>query len=101
MVHVDNHLGLESWCCPIVYRHAHQIILQATKKQPHHHTIGMGHSEPNGSGSGDHVQPFNHTLVKYLNCAILINPDVSTFWNARRRLLQKDRLDIRREFKRV
>lgn len=62
----------------------------------------MGHSESNGSGSGgsgDHVHPFNHTLVKYLNCAILINPDVSTFWNARRRLVQKDRLDIRREFK--
>lgn len=106
VVHVDNHLGLESWCCPIVYRHAHQIILTASKKQPHHHTIGMGHSESNGSsgsssssGGADHIQPFNHTLVKYLNCAILINPDVSTFWNARRRLVQKDRLDIRREFK--
>lgn len=108
VVHVDNHLGLESWCCPIVYRHAHQIILTAVKKQSSHHHHHHTSSESNGggcssnsssSGGNDHVQPFNHTLVKYLNCAILINPDVTTFWNARRRLLQKDRLDIRAEFK--
>lgn len=52
-----------------------------------------------GNGSDQPHHPFNHTLVKYLNVALLINPDVSTFWNARRRLLQKDRLDIGREFK--
>lgn len=44
------------------------------------------------------MQPFSSNLVKYLNCAILINPDVATFWNCRRRLFQKNRLDIRREF---
>ncbi|XP_031624387.1 protein prenyltransferase alpha subunit repeat-containing protein 1-B [Contarinia nasturtii] len=94
VIHVENHLGLESWCCPIVYRHAHQIILAAAKKYPHHSMISH---EVNGSDHTPH--PFNHTLVKYLNCALLINPDVTTFWNARRRLLQKDRLDIGREFK--
>lgn len=94
MIHVENHLGLESWCCPIVYRHAHQIILAAAKKNSPHSTC------QNYDANGDHpTHPFNHTLVKYLNCAILINPDVTTFWNARRRLLQKDRLDIGREFK--
>lgn len=94
VIHVENHLGLESWCCPIVYRHAHQIILAAAKKYPQNSTSV---NEINGT---DHVpHPFNHTLVKYLNCALLINPDVTTFWNARRRLLQKDRLDIGREFK--
>lgn len=82
-------MGLESWCCPIVYKHAHQIILTAIKKNPTHEI----------SSTCDQPHPFNHTLVKYLNCALLINPDVSTFWNARRRLLQKDRLDISREFK--
>lgn len=87
-------MGLESWCCPIVYKHAHQIILAAAKKYPNHSSCQ--NLEGNGS---DHPHPFNHTLVKYLNCALLINPDVSTFWNARRRLLQKDRLDIGREFK--
>lgn len=93
---MDNHLGLESWCCPIVYRHAHQIILAAVKKHPHHSTC---QNHEGNNGGGDHPHPFNQTLVKYLNCAILINPDVTTFWNARRRLLQKDRLDIGREFK--
>ncbi|XP_055309947.1 protein prenyltransferase alpha subunit repeat-containing protein 1-B [Sitodiplosis mosellana] len=95
VVHVDNHLGLESWCCPCVYKHAHQIILAAVKKYPHH--LSCQTHEGNGNDQPHH--PFNHTLVKYLNCALLINPDVSTFWNARRRLLQKDRLDIGREFK--
>lgn len=94
VIHVDNHLGLESWCFPIVYRHTHQIILAAAKKYPHHATCQT--HETNGS---DHPHPFNQSLVKYLNCALLINPDVTTFWNARRRLLQKDRLDIGREFK--
>lgn len=96
VIHVDNHLGLESWCCPIVYRHAHQIILVAAKKFPHH----LPNQAYEQNGVIDHSpHPFNHTLVKYLNCALLINPDVTTFWNARRRLLQKDRLDIGREFK--
>lgn len=93
--HVENHLGLESWCCPIVYRHAHQIILAASKKNSPHATCQRDDS----IGDPHATHPFNHTLVKYLNCAILINPDVSTFWNCRRRLLQKDRLDIGREFK--
>lgn len=109
VVHVMNHLGLESWCIRLVYHHAHQIILAAVKKHP---------SDGGGGGSGGDSplahhkpaittatttpgmpHPFNHTLVKYLNFALLINPDVTTFWNARRRLLQKDRLDIGREFK--
>lgn len=105
VIHVDNHLGLESWCVHHVYRHAHQIILAAAKKYP------QFSSHCDGNSSEVHPQqhsyqrpttpphPFDHTLVKYLNCALLINPDVTTFWNARRRLLQKDRLDIGQEFK--
>lgn len=94
MVHVDNHLGLESWFVRLVYRHTHQIILASIKKPPNDpNNIDVNIQQPNPP------HPFNHTLVKYLNCALLINPDVTTFWNARRRLLQKDRLDIGREFK--
>lgn len=62
-------------------------------------------NDGSGAGTGDRenciklsMQPFSSNLVKYLNCAILINPDVATFWNCRRRLFQKNRLDIRREF---
>lgn len=103
VVHVMNHLGLESWCIGLVYHHAHQIILAAIKKYPNDTNDPTQHSHkpaitPTTTTPGM-PHPFNHTLVKYLNFALLINPDVVTFWNARRRLLQKDRLDIGREFK--
>lgn len=99
---MDHHLGLESWCVSHVYRHAHQIILIAAKKYPQFasncdsNAIEI-HNNTQCPSTSPH--PFDHTLVKYLNCALLINPDVMTFWNARRRLLQKDRLDIGKEFK--
>lgn len=97
-----NHLGLESWCIRLVYHHAHQIILAAIKKYPQDASDSQQMSKPAitvASTTPGMPHPFNHTLVKYLNFALLINPDVTTFWNARRRLLQKDRLDIGREFK--
>lgn len=109
---MENHLGLESWCAQHVYRHAHDIILASSRKHPLTmcHTAGDSGSGgcgagSTGTGTGDRencaklpLQPFSSNLVKYLNCAILINPDVATFWNCRRRLFQKNRLDIRREF---
>lgn len=101
-----NHLGLESWCIRLVYHHAHHIIMAAIKKYPSDSSGGGGDSPQSHkpaitttTTTPGMPHPFNHTLVKYLNFALLINPDVVTFWNARRRLLQKDRLDIGREFK--
>lgn len=93
---MDNHFGLESHVVPHVYRHAHRIILASARKYPNNSNGSSSSDKSNGSTP---PHPFNHTLVKYLNCALLINPDVATFWNCRRRLLQKDRLDIGREFK--
>lgn len=37
-------------------------------------------------------------LVKYLNVALLINPDVATFWNMRRMLVEKNQLNLIKEF---
>lgn len=84
-----------------MYRHAHQIILAAAQKHPStcHVTDSSDNSGCTTSGkTASHHQQLSPNLVKYLNCAILINPDVATFWNCRRRLFQKNRLDIRREF---
>jgi len=39
-----------------------------------------------------------NSIVKYLNCAILINPDVSTYWNVRRNLVERVQLNITQEF---
>lgn len=44
-------------------------------------------------------QFFNcNDLIKYLNVAILINPDVATFWNLRRMLVEKNKLNLGKEF---
>lgn len=48
--------------------------------------------------AGHHQNRFQNSIVKYLNCAILINPDVATFWNARRQLVEKVQLNITQEF---
>lgn len=107
VIHIENHLGLESWCAQHVYRHAHDIILASSRKHPLTmcHVPSDDRSGGGSAGTADRenctklaLQPFSSNLVKYLNCAILINPDVATFWNCRRRLFQKNRLDIRREF---
>lgn len=72
---VDNHLGIESWCLKYVYQYAHQKIIKNKK-----------------------LNRYSTAIVKYLNCAILINPDVSTFWNVRRNLVERVQLSLTQEF---
>lgn len=78
VIHVEHNLGLESWCAKHVYDFSHKTIL-ASKL----------------SGS---KYIYNDSLVKYLNCALLINPDVTTFWHIRRQLVEKNKLKIQKEF---
>ena len=72
---VENHLGIESWCLKYVYQYAHQYIIKHKKQNR-----------------------YPLTIVKYLNCAILINPDVATFWNIRRNLVERVQLSLTQEF---
>uniref|UniRef100_A0A182PCK3 Protein prenyltransferase alpha subunit repeat-containing protein 1 n=1 Tax=Anopheles epiroticus TaxID=199890 RepID=A0A182PCK3_9DIPT len=57
--------------------------------------LGPGGNTYSGGSCGNGG---NVPIMKYLNCAILINPDVATFWNLRRQLFAKNRLDISKEF---
>lgn len=77
VIHLNHNLGLESWCIKFVYEFAHKIVLNNRK---------------------DLLKSSNLSIVKYLNCATLINPDVSTFWNIRRQLVEKLHLDLIQEF---
>lgn len=79
VIHAENNLGLESWCTQHVYEYAHKTIFN--KKIENHKSIHC------------------ISIVKYLNCAILINPDVATFWNIRRKLFINNKLNITKEFK--
>ncbi|XP_037935382.1 protein prenyltransferase alpha subunit repeat-containing protein 1-B [Teleopsis dalmanni] len=80
VIHVDHNLGLESWCAHHVYDHAHKTIIAYRRYQ-----------------ANRYLQQ-SDTLIKYLNVALLINPDVTTFWHIRRQLVQKNRLKINCEF---
>lgn len=80
MIHVDHNLGLESWCAKHVYDYAHKTLFTYRKQQQSRYLQN------------------SDLLVKYLNVALLINPDVTTFWHIRRQLVQKNRLKIHREF---
>lgn len=78
VVHIENNLGLESWCVTHVYEHSHRKIVD------------------NKCLSNKHAS--NESFLKYINCAILINPDVSLFWNIRRKMVEKNKLNITKEF---
>lgn len=102
VIHEENNLGLESWCVQHVYEHAHRAILahqQPLRRQDSSHNKSSGSSAVAAAAAGGH--PYGSTeqqLIKYLNSAILINPDVATYWNLRRKLFVKNRLNITKEF---
>ncbi|EDW30751.1 GL13386 [Drosophila persimilis] len=85
VVHVEHNLGLESWCAQHVYDHAHRTLILHRRQtlQQQLRTLQQ--------------QQQSDALAKYLNVALLINPDVTTFWHIRRQLVQKNRLSINKE----
>uniref|UniRef100_A0A182M3I0 Uncharacterized protein n=1 Tax=Anopheles culicifacies TaxID=139723 RepID=A0A182M3I0_9DIPT len=113
VIHVEHNLGLQSWCIDCVYTYAHRLILHyrndwlssnappvgswsvgwnvSDKGKLSVGASGLGPSSNTSNGG-------NVMIIKYLNFAILINPDVATFWNLRRQLFAKNRLDIAKEF---
>ncbi|XP_050086922.1 protein prenyltransferase alpha subunit repeat-containing protein 1 [Anopheles aquasalis] len=126
VIHVEHNLGLQSWCVPFIYTYAHRLILRYRNEWLLSNTLPTGcgsgcwsatdkgklsmggGSAGNGAGSSLHGNSSSGSgsgstsgalaIIKYLNCAILINPDVATFWNLRRQLFAKNRLDISKEF---
>lgn len=101
VIHIEHNLGLQSWCVKYIYEYAHRLLLRHKAEclklcggvvPPSTILTGSGPGALQVSGSG------NNSIIKYLNCSILINPDVATFWNLRRQLFTKNRLDITKEF---
>uniref|UniRef100_A0A182J0N9 Protein prenyltransferase alpha subunit repeat-containing protein 1 n=1 Tax=Anopheles atroparvus TaxID=41427 RepID=A0A182J0N9_ANOAO len=116
VIHLEHNLGLQSWCVEFIYAYAHRLILQYRNEWLASNALpvscgagcwsasekgklgGCLHSAGSAGGSGNAGNGGSVPIIKYLNCAILINPDVATFWNLRRQLFAKNRLDISREF---
>lgn len=71
----ENHsLGLESWCIKPVYQFVCDLLL-SKKRKLYEHKIPYNEME---------------NLNCLLNGALLINPDVTTFWNMKRVLIETD-----------
>ncbi|KAH8418915.1 hypothetical protein KR222_004448 [Zaprionus bogoriensis] len=85
VVHVEHNLGLESWCARHVYDHAHRTLISHRRQTQQQQLRTL------------QQQQQSDALAKYLNVALLINPDVTTFWHIRRQLVQKNRLSINKE----
>jgi len=78
VIHQEHNLGLESWCVKYVYEYAHSAVVHSRQCKKQFYNAS--------------------DLVKYLNVALLINPDVATFWNMRRTMVEKNQLNTIKEF---
>ncbi|XP_054004255.1 protein prenyltransferase alpha subunit repeat-containing protein 1 [Hylaeus anthracinus] len=76
--HQEDCLGLASWCVQPLYCYAHRRLFEL--RQNKHRR-----EEPN-------------TIAKWLLGALLLNPEVTTFWNMRRELVRNHKLEPSEEF---
>lgn len=77
VIHVEHCLGLESWCVRHVYCYTYHRLMDARQLRSRREDPAL--------------------LARLLSGALLLNPDVTTFWNMRRDMLQASRLDMHRE----
>ncbi|XP_063982386.1 protein prenyltransferase alpha subunit repeat-containing protein 1-B isoform X2 [Diachasmimorpha longicaudata] len=71
--HDANSLGLASWCVQPLYTYAYTRLMELRLNK-------LRREDPS-------------TVSRWLMGALLLNPDVSTFWNMRRELTKNGRLD--------
>ncbi|XP_014244646.1 protein prenyltransferase alpha subunit repeat-containing protein 1 [Cimex lectularius] len=70
--HVEHCLGLESWCIPHIFCHAYQNVISMRQNK----------------GCRD-LKRLNTLLMG----ALMINPEITTFWNMRKELINSGKLD--------
>lgn len=87
MIHVAHNLGLESWCAQHVYEYVHNKLIVWKRKALPLRPSGQNYT-PGAISRANEVA----TIQKYLNVALLINPDAQSFWHLRRYLYQRRRL---------
>ncbi|XP_012266220.2 protein prenyltransferase alpha subunit repeat-containing protein 1 [Athalia rosae] len=73
VLHVENSLGLASWSVKPLYRYAYNRLLELRQNR-------NKREDPS-------------TISRWLLGALLLNPDVTTFWNMRRELVKNGRLE--------
>lgn len=77
VLHAENSLGLASWSVKPLYRYAYNRLLELRQNR-------NKREDPS-------------TVSRWLLGALLLNPDVTTFWNMRRELVRNGRLEWKEE----
>lgn len=72
--HQGDSLGLASWCVQPLYCYVHRRLLEHRRNKHRREEPG--------------------TIAKWLVGALLLNPDVTTFWNMRRELVRSHKLEL-------
>jgi len=83
VLYEEHHLGLESWCIKYVYQYICSELFNVRKSLAQ---LKM-------------VRSKRENLNYLLMGGLFINPDVATFWNMRRELLEVDTLNYEQELK--
>lgn len=81
VLYEDHHLALESWCIKYVYEYACSKLMKVRKS--------LADRKISYSIKDD----LNYLIVG----ALFINPDVATFWNMRRELVEEEILNCEQE----
>ncbi|CAG4965726.1 unnamed protein product [Parnassius apollo] len=79
VLHLENCLGLESWCIKHVYMYSYSEIIDRYCTKGRRKTFNVSLN--------------SERLIKLLNVTLLLNPELSLFWNKRRMLVLKCLLD--------
>ncbi|XP_008552836.1 protein prenyltransferase alpha subunit repeat-containing protein 1-A isoform X1 [Microplitis demolitor] len=77
--HEENSLGLASWCIQPLYCYTYNRLIESRNNKFRREDPG--------------------TTSRWLLGAILLNPDVNTFWNMRRELVRNGRVDAIQELR--
>ncbi|XP_043262055.1 protein prenyltransferase alpha subunit repeat-containing protein 1 isoform X2 [Colletes gigas] len=76
--HQEDSLGLASWCVQPLYCYAHRRLFELRQNK--------------------HRREEPSTIARWLLGALLLNPEVTTFWNMRRELVRSQKLEASEEF---
>lgn len=76
VLHIEHSLGLEGWCMKNVYHYCYNVLMEQY--------ISKTNNKPTKINM-DNCEEVNRLLMG----ALLINPDVATFWNKRREMYSK------------
>lgn len=86
VLHLENCLGLESWCVKHVYMYCYSELMDKyfCKTKRRNSTLGSIHSEK---------------LGRLLSVTLLLNPELNTLWNKRRDMVLRNLLEKSSELK--